>query len=155
MFVPHQIGLSAMQREKMKRGLAVNIPFAKMGTGKGNAIVHLKPENAHKMLSAYKKGKGVRLSLSPEELEHTIKRGGGFWDKVKKGASKVASLARSALSHPEVQKLAKQAISMGAEMAGKAVADATGSEELAHQVSSVLEKGAHHTIDSQGDLSVG
>lgn len=155
MFAPHQIGLSRLQSLKLLDGKPVVIPFHKMGTGAGEHVVHLKAGNAGKMLMAYKKGKGMRLVLSPDELRETMKHGRGFWDSVKKGAKKVASLAKTALSHPEVQKLAKSAVSMGAEMAGKAVADATGNEELAHQVSSVLEKGAHHSIDAGGDLHVG
>lgn len=155
MFAPHQIGLSRLQSLKLLDGKPVIVPFHKMGAGAGDHVVHLKGENAKKMLMAYRKGKGMRLHLSPDELRETMKHGQGFWDTVKKGAKKVASLAKAALSHPEVQKLAKQGVSMGAEMAGKQIAKATGNEELGHQVSSVLEKGAHHSIEAQGDLHVG
>lgn len=155
MFLPHQIGLSRPQIAKLLEGKPVNVSHEKMGTGKGEHVVHLKPQNARKMLSAYKKGKGMRLAMTPEELHETVRHGSGLWDKIKSGAKKVASLAKTALSNPEVQKLAKQGVSMGAELAGKQIAKATGNEELAKQVQGVLEKGAHSTIDSQGDLEVG
>lgn len=63
---------------KMMKGEGVNIPLKQMGSDKGDVVVMLHPQNARKMLTAYKKGKGMRLKMSAPELEHTVTKGRGF-----------------------------------------------------------------------------
>jgi hypothetical protein len=53
-----------------------------MGSGAGNVVITLTPTNARKMMTAYKNGKGVRLSMSQPELMGTYKHGKGFFDDV-------------------------------------------------------------------------
>jgi hypothetical protein len=53
-----------------------------MGSGAGNVVITLTPANARKMMTAYKNGKGVRLSMSQPELMGTYKHGKGFFDDV-------------------------------------------------------------------------
>jgi hypothetical protein len=53
-----------------------------MGSGAGNVVITLTPTNARKMMTAYKNGKGVRLSMTQPELMGTYKHGKGFFDDV-------------------------------------------------------------------------
>ena len=66
--IPHQLHLSPAQKRKLLSGLSVQISHAKMGAGAGSDILHLNGKNAKKILSAFKKVKGVRITLDPEEI---------------------------------------------------------------------------------------
>lgn len=97
-FVPHQLGLKKAQISKIIKGEPVNISYGNMGADKGDAVVHLRPQNARKLLSAYKKGKGMRLMLLPEERDMTLSKGQGIFGKefdrfVKKTIGKKATKA--------------------------------------------------------------
>ena len=63
---------------KMMKGQGVNIPFHQMGSDKGDVVVMLHPQNARKLLTAYKKCKGMRLVMSPMEMQHTMTHGRGI-----------------------------------------------------------------------------
>lgn len=68
--LPHQLKLTPAQKKKLLMGCAVQIPYAHLGRDKGDDVVHLEEMNAKKMMKAYKAGKGLRLSLSPQEMKH-------------------------------------------------------------------------------------
>lgn len=76
-FIPHQLHLTIPQVKKLLERVPFNIPFKNMGSGMGDEVIHLLPQNARKLLSAFRKNKGMRLQLNPHELIETIKKGKG------------------------------------------------------------------------------
>jgi hypothetical protein len=80
--IPHQLHLTKAQKINLIKGKPVNVSHANMGSGAGNVVITLTPTNARKMMTAYKNGKGVRLSMSQPELMGTYKHGKGFFDDV-------------------------------------------------------------------------
>jgi len=76
--IPHQLHLTRKQINKMMKGGAVNIPLSQMGSDKGDTVVMLNPANAKRMLSSFKRMKGVRLALGPDELQASVMAGRGF-----------------------------------------------------------------------------
>ena len=96
-YVPHQIHLTMSQIKKLGSGLSTNLKHSQMGADKGEAVVMLTPQNARKMLTAYRKGKGMRLCMSPDEMDRTLVVGRGFKDVLKMGAKKLAHYGTTAL----------------------------------------------------------
>lgn len=78
MSIAHQLHLKESQIHKMMEGKPVQISLEQMGAEKGKHVIYLAKPNAKKILSSYKKGKGIRLSLTPEELEQSVKSGAGL-----------------------------------------------------------------------------
>lgn len=76
--IPHQLHLTEKQIKSLVSGGAVNIPYGHMGSEAGEAVVLLHPQNARKLLNSFKKGKGMRLQLSPEEAKGSMIQGRGF-----------------------------------------------------------------------------
>lgn len=116
--VPHQLHLTRPQITKMMKGQGVNVPFHQMGSDKGDVVIMLHPQNARKMLTAYKKGKGMRLTLSPAEMQHSMTHGRGIGKAfkklgrdIKRGAEKLGSTIKHDVIDPAGKALAsKQAI---------------------------------------------
>lgn len=77
MYVPHQIHLTPIQATKLMSGGAINIPLHQMGSDKGSEVILLKAPNAKKLLSGFKRNKGVRIMMSPDEIEATMMKGSG------------------------------------------------------------------------------
>lgn len=91
--IPHQLHLTEKQIKTLSSGGAVNVPHSHFGADAGEAVVLLHPQNARKILNSYKKGKGIRLQLNPEELKGSMIQGRGFSLKnlgrtIKKGFNK-------------------------------------------------------------------
>jgi hypothetical protein len=80
--IPHQLHLTKAQKINLIKGKPVNVSHSNMGSGAGNVVITLTPTNARKMMTAYKNGKGVRLSMSQPEILGTYKHGKGFFDDV-------------------------------------------------------------------------
>ena len=78
MAVAHQLHLKEPQIHKLMERKPVQISLAQMGADKGKHIIYLEKPNAKKLLSSYRKGKGIRLTLTPDELEQSIKEGSGL-----------------------------------------------------------------------------
>jgi hypothetical protein len=163
--IPHQLGLSRPQGLKMMKGLPITISHAKMGSGAGEEVLMLGPTNARKLMTAYKKGKGVRIQMMPHEISATQTHGRGFFSKAKSAlksvAKAVAPVAKTvsrvvakALKSPEIKALAKQGVDLGAQSVGEAVGKATGNKEIASQLASTLQHSAHAGIDS-GSVKAG
>lgn len=76
--IPHQLHLTEKQINALSKGGAVNIPHSHMGSEAGDAVVLLHPQNARKILNAFKKGRGLRLQLNPDELKGSMIQGRGF-----------------------------------------------------------------------------
>ena len=87
--IPHQLHLTHQQLAKIVKGQGVNVPVSQMGSDKGDVVVMLHPHNARKMLDAYKRNKGMRLGLSPVELEASMTEGRGFGRFMKKVGRKI------------------------------------------------------------------
>ncbi len=77
-FIPHQLHLTKPQIRKLMTGKGVNIPYAHMGSDKGSAVVMLHPANAKRLLTGFRKSKGVRIALTPAEMEMSATEGRGF-----------------------------------------------------------------------------
>jgi hypothetical protein len=142
-FVPHQIHLTKGQITKLGKGLASNLKHSQMGADKGDFVVMLHPQNARKMLTSFKKTKGMRLQLSPEEIEMTEKHGTGFFRTLKKwtGIGKTQFLG-------EAKKIGKQVVSKGAMAVGEAVGAYTGNPVAGVMLGQALGKAGEKTIDS-------
>ncbi len=82
--IPHQLHLTRPQMTKMMKGQGINIPHSQMGSDKGDVVIMLHPQNARKLLTAYKKGKGMRLTMSPAEMQHSMTHGRGIGKAFKK-----------------------------------------------------------------------
>jgi hypothetical protein len=142
-FVPHQIHLTKQQISKLGKGLATNLKHSQMGADKGEYVVMLHPSNARKMLSSYRKSKGMRLKLSPEEVEMTEKEGSGFFKSLKKhtgvGKAQFLSSAKS---------IGKQVATTGAMVAGEAIGAYTGNPQAGEAIGRALARASEKTIDS-------
>ena len=58
-FTPHQLHLTEDQVMKLVHSLPVMVKHHQMGSGVGKHVLMLKPQNARKLLTAYKKNKGM------------------------------------------------------------------------------------------------
>jgi len=72
-----QISVSPTQLSKIKRGLPIQISHGSMGNG--DMVIALHPENAKKMMSAFKRGKGLRIQMDEDEV-----RASGLLDGIKR-----------------------------------------------------------------------
>jgi len=142
-FIPHQIHLSATQIKKLGSGLATNLKHSQMGADKGEIVVMLRPQNARKMLSAYKKDRGIRLALSPDELDETIKEGGGFFQSLKKytGINKSDVLSKA-------KEIGRHALQSGEETLGVALGEAMGDSVRGKKIARSLGKASEAMLDS-------
>jgi hypothetical protein len=77
-----QISISPAQLSKIKRGMPIQIKHESMGNG--DIVVSLHPENSKKMMSAFKRGKGLRMQMDEDEV-----RASGLLDGIKKLGKKV------------------------------------------------------------------
>ena len=77
-----QLSISPAQMTKIKKGLPIQIKHESMGNG--DIVVSLHPENAKKMMSAFKRGKGLRMQMDEDEV-----RASGLLDGLKKIGKKV------------------------------------------------------------------
>jgi hypothetical protein len=119
--IPHQLHVAKTKIKKLISGAPVNIPLAHMGSGVGDHIIMLRPHNARKLLTAYTKGKGMKLQMHPEEIHHTIHHGRGFFDMAKKVYKSAGETLSKALNNPVINKVAQQAVHYGADALGTAV----------------------------------
>jgi hypothetical protein len=141
--IPHQIHLTTAQVRKMGQGLGVNLKHSQMGADKGDVVVMLKPQNARKLLTSFRKSKGMRLQLSPEELDTTIKQGTGFFQMLKKytGINKT-DVIKGAKS------IGKKAIKHGSVVAGTAIGAYMGNPMAGAMIGKALGEAGEATIDS-------
>lgn len=141
--IPHQIHLTMGQVRKMGQGLGVNVKHSQMGADKGDVVVMLKPQNARKMLTSYRKSKGMRLQLTPEEFDATMKQGTGFFQMLKKytGINKSDVISGA-------KKVGKQAIKHGSVVAGTAIGAYMGNPMAGAMIGKALGEAGEATIDS-------
>jgi uncharacterized membrane protein len=145
--IPHQVGLGRPQMGKLVKGHQVQISHSQMGNGAGDIVMMLHPHNAKKLLSSYKKGRGVRISMSPEEIHHTIHHGRGFFDFAKKAVHTVANVASKALQNPVVKTVAKKGVHYGADVLGTAVGTFLGNPVAGAMIGEAIGSAAENAID--------
>jgi len=141
--IPHQIHMTTAQIKKVGSGMGVNLKHSQMGADKGDVVVMLKPQSARKMLTAYRKGKGMRLCMSPEEIEETMKHGTGFFKALKKytGINKTSVIAGA-------KKIGKEVLEVGSEVAGTAIGAYLGDPAMGMAIGKSLGKAGSKIIDS-------
>lgn len=149
MFIPHQMGLSARQPLLLMKGGAVLIPHSNMGADKGEYVMMLQPQNARKLLTAYKKGKGLKLKLTPTEITETLRRGRGFMDKVKKAMEKGRVIMNDLLDNPAIKELGKAGLKKGAEFVGSAIGGYFGNAELGKNVGKFVGEAGAKGLDAR------
>ena len=71
-----QLSISPAQMTKIRKGLPIQIKHGSMGNG--DVVVSLHPENAKKMMNAFKRGKGLRMQMNEDEV-----RASGFLGSLK------------------------------------------------------------------------
>jgi hypothetical protein len=120
-FIPHQLHLTRPQMTKLMKGQGVNIPHAHMGSDKGSAVMMLHPGNAKRLLTGFRKSKGVRIALSPAEMSATISHGRGF--NIGKAFKKLGKDISRGAKKTFTPKLGRDIVS-GLEKAGKTTASA-------------------------------
>jgi len=140
--IPHQLGLTHQQAKKLIMGSPIILPHSQMGAHAGEHIVNLMPQNARKLLTAYKKGKGLKLHLTPHEIHHTLHHGEGFSSFFKS----VGNTISNALKNPAVNALAKQGAKYSAKVAGTALGAALGNPEAGSALGDVLGASAENAI---------
>lgn len=141
--------------KKLHQGLPIQISYDAMGADKGDAVIGLKEGNAKKLMSAFKRGKGLRMCMDDEELDFTMKSGSGLIDDIKKvgrkvergivrGANKVAKPVKNVINKiPEEQRrqtksMAMNVIKSSAGTFADMLAEATGEDELAEDLEEAI-----------------
>jgi len=159
-----QIRISPAQLSKIKKGMPIQIKHDSMGSGDFVIAVH--PENAKKMMSAYKRGKGLRIQMDEDEVRASglldgIKRLG---KKVEKGVvnagNKVAKPVKQVVSkipkpiRDVLQNEAQGLIDTTGTTLGMMVGQATGDDELGDMVSQGISDTGNELLSGQR-LSLG
>jgi hypothetical protein len=151
--IPHQVGLVRDQAKKLMKGDSIVLPYKQMGAHAGEHVMLLLPQNARKLLTAYKKGKGMKLHLTPMEIQHTIQRGQGFRDVAKKVFTKGKELVQQALKNPVIKQTAKSALKKGAEAVGTAIGSYLGNPDVGRQIGYAVGEAGAAGIEA-GDVAV-
>lgn len=112
MYVPHQLHLTPAQASKLMSGGAINIPLRNMGSDKGKEVILLSSPNAKKLLSSFKRNKGLRIQMSPDEIEATMMKGSGVnigkaFKKLGRDIKKTATSAGRAIDKEVLKPVAK------------------------------------------------
>lgn len=122
MYIPHQIHLTPLQAQKLMSGGAINIPLRQMGSDKGSEVILLKAPNAKKLLTGFKRNKGVRIMMSPDEIEATMMKGSGInigkafkklGRDIKKGATSAFKEVDKAVLKPVAKGFKKEIVDSG------------------------------------------
>ena len=162
MIVPHQLNLTKAQIAKIKKGLPFQIKFDNMGSDKGDVVIGLKEPNAKKLMSAFKKGSGVRMLMDEDEMDYSMKEGQGFLSGIKKGVKKGLSSASKTIEKtanqiakpvkgavkkyiPEKDRMflkaeAQKLIDTSAESLGSMIAEATEDEQLGESIKNAISE---------------
>ena len=112
MYVPHQLHLTPAQAHKLMSGGAINIPLRNMGSDKGKEVILLSQPNAKRLLSSFKRNKGLRIQMSPDEIEATMMKGSGInigkaFKKLGSDIKKTATSAGRAINKEVLKPVAK------------------------------------------------
>ena len=143
-----QLLLTDAQLRKLVSGQGIMIKKECMGCGD---MYMLHPMKIRRMMTAMKKGKGMRLTFSPDEMaanEIEIEGGrinfGRIGRAIRKGAAKVGELYREYVRPtvgPALKQLVEKGISKGATKAVEAGLTAVGAPELAAIAGPEIQRG--------------
>ena len=159
-----QLSISPAQMTKIRKGLPIQIKHESMGNG--DIVVSLHPENAKKMMSAFKRGKGLRIKMDEDEV-----RASGLLDSVKKlgkkvekgvvdVGNKVAKPTKKIISkipkpvRDVLQDEAQGLIDTTGTTLGMMVGQATGDEELGDMINQGISDTGNELLSGQR-LSLG
>ena len=139
-----QLSISPAQMTKIRKGMPIQISHGSMGNG--DVVVSLHPENAKKMMSAFKRGKGLRIQMDEDEVRASGLLGSlkKLGKKVEKGVvdagNKVAKPAKKVISkipkpvRDVLQQEAQGLIDGTGATLGTMIGEATGDDELGEMV---------------------
>ena len=159
-----QLSISPAQMTKIRKGMPIQISHGSMGNG--DVVVSLHPENAKKMMSAFKRGKGLRIQMDEDEVRASgifgsLKKLG---KKVEKGVvdvgNKVAKPTKKIISkipkpiRDVLQNEAQGLIDTTGATLGMMVGQATGNDELGDMVSQGISDTGNEFLSGQR-LSLG
>ncbi len=159
-----QLSISPAQMTKIRKGMPIQIKHGSMGNG--DVIVSLHPENTKKMMSAFKRGKGLRLQMNEDEVRASgifgsLKKLG---KKVEKGVvdagNKVAKPTKKIISQiPKpirdvLQDEAQGLIDTTGTTLGMMIGQATGDEELGDMINQGISDTGNELLTGQR-LSLG
>ena len=159
-----QLSISPAQMTKIRKGLPIQIKHESMGNG--DIVVSLHPENAKKMMSAFKRGKGLRIQMDEDEVRASglldgLKKLGKKAEKsivdvgnkvakpIKKGISQIPKPVRDVL-----QEKAQGLIDTTGTTLGMMIGKATGDEELGDMVQRGISDTGNELLSGQ-KLSLG
>ena len=77
-----QVAVSEPQGRKLMKGQSIQLSAHQVG-GQIPSTIKVDAKKAKKIMRAIQRGRGARMSLSPQEMEMN---GAGLWDIIKKGA---------------------------------------------------------------------
>lgn len=146
------LALTPAIARKLAKHQNVIIKPSMIGSG---VTVHLSGAKHRKLMTAHRKNKGMRLSLSPEEIEMS---GEGFKDLLKRGAKAVAHhVVKHVKPHAKKQLTKILEKPLGKELASQVAEKATdyGSEKVTKAIGGELPRGTHlsgtdKNIDDRG-----
>jgi len=159
-----QLSLSPAQMTKIRKGMPIQISHGSMGNG--DVVVSLHPANAKKMMSAFKRGKGLRIQMNEDEVRASgifgsLKKLG---KKVEKGVvdagNKVAKPTKKIISQiPKpirdvLQDEAQGLIDTTGTTLGMMIGQATGDEELGDMINQGISDTGNELLSGQR-LSLG
>ena len=139
-----QISVSPTQLSKIKRGLPIQISHGSMGNG--DVVISLHSDKAKKMMSAFKRGKGLRIQMDEDEVRASGLLGSlkKLGKKVEKGVvdagNKVAKPAKKVISkipkpiRDVLKDEAQGIVNTTGSTLGTMIATATGDDELGEMV---------------------
>jgi len=140
-----ELSISPAQLSKIKRGLPIQISHGSMGNG--DVVVSLHPENAKKMMSAFKRGKGLRIQMDEDEVRASGLLGSlkKLGKKVEKGVVDAGNKVAKPIKEKVISKIPKPVrdvlqdeaqgvIDTTGTTLGMMVGQATGDEELGDMI---------------------
>ena len=139
-----QLSISPAQMTKIRKGLPIQISHGSMGNG--DVVISLHPDKAKKMMSAFKRGKGLRIQMDEDEVRASGLLGSlkKLGKKVEKGVvdagNKIAKPAKKVISQiPKpirdvLKDEAQGIVNTTGSTLGTMIATATGDDELGEMV---------------------
>jgi hypothetical protein len=139
-----QLSISPAQMTKIRKGLPIQISHGSMGNG--DVVISVHPDKAKKMMSAFKRGKGLRIQMDEDEVRASGLLGSlkKLGKKVEKGVvkvgNKVAKPTKKVISkipkpvRDVLQQEAQGLIDTTGSTLGTMIGEATGDDELGEMV---------------------
>jgi hypothetical protein len=101
------------------------------------------------LLTAYKKGKGLKIKMTPDEIRETLKSGRGFMDYAKKAYEKGRVLMNNLLENPAIREMGKKGVKMGAEAIGTAIGSYFGNADMGKNIGKVVGEAGANAVEAR------